>query len=197
MLGDRALLAWSTEMLLAAGCSPVIVVLPEDRIEAGRAISGENPAIVFVAGGPTRQASVERGLQHVDTEAVIVHDAVRPFAKPEIVPALIEALVRFDGAICAVAVSETIKEAEGSRVLTTVDRSRLWRAQTPQAFRTARLRAAHQRATERGIHGTDDAQLVEAYGGAVGIVEGSNMNIKLTFPEDFTLAEAMITAGLV
>jgi 2-C-methyl-D-erythritol 4-phosphate cytidylyltransferase len=184
-------------MLIDAGCAPVIVVLPSGSIEVGRAALGDRAGVEFVEGGPTRQRSVERGLAQVETETVIVHDAARPFAKPELISALIDALVQFDGAIVAVPVSETIKEAVEGRIVATIDRDRLWRAQTPQAFRTERLRAAHRRASERGIVATDDAQLIESYGGAVGIIEGSSTNIKLTVVEDFALAEAMIAAGLV
>jgi 2-C-methyl-D-erythritol 4-phosphate cytidylyltransferase len=184
-------------LLISAGCSPVIVVVPPGSSAAAQAALADRDNLVFVEGGGTRQESVANGLALVESESVVVHDAARPFASGKTIPELIQALVRFDGAITAIRVSETIKDVEGERVLMTVDRSRLWRAQTPQAFRTARLRAAHLRAVEHDIQATDDAQLVEAYGGAVGVVEGSHTNIKLTVPEDFALAEAMIAGGLV
>jgi 2-C-methyl-D-erythritol 4-phosphate cytidylyltransferase len=87
---------------------------------------------------------------------------------------------------------ETLKRAEGGRVVETVDRSAIWKAQTPAAFRTAVLRDAHQRAATEGFVGTDEAQLIERYGGSVGIVPGSRRNLKITWAEDFELAEALL-----
>jgi 2-C-methyl-D-erythritol 4-phosphate cytidylyltransferase len=183
-------------MLSSAGCSPIVIAVPSGSIDRARDLLGSHVGILIVEGGATRQGSVARGLERIDTEAVVVHDAARPFASARLIGRLLEALVQFDGAISAIPVKDTIKEAPQGRILSTVDRTPLWRAQTPQAFRTKRLRGAHANALERGLDATDDAQLVESYGGAVGIVEGSEMNIKLTTPEDFVLAEAMIAAGI-
>lgn len=87
---------------------------------------------------------------------------------------------------------ETLKAADGDRVVDTVERSSLWRVQTPQAFRTGSLRRAHERAAADGFTGTDDAALVERDGGTVVLVQGSRLNIKVTYPEDFTLAAALL-----
>ncbi len=183
-------------MLVEAGCSPIVIAVPSGSLDEARDVLGSHLGIVIVEGGETRQGSVYRGLERIDTDSVVVHDAARPFASPSLIGRLLDSLTQFDGAISAIRVTDTIKDAPDGRVVATVDRASLWRAQTPQAFRTKRLRAAHAKAIEKGIDATDDAQLIEAYGGAVGIIEGSETNIKLTTPEDFVLAEAMIAAGL-
>jgi 2-C-methyl-D-erythritol 4-phosphate cytidylyltransferase len=96
--------------------------------------------------------------------------------------------------VVGVPVKDTIKEVEDSLVLGTPDRHRLWQAQTPQAFRFALIRDAHERAVRDGFRGTDDAALVERLGYPVAMLEGSYRNIKITSPEDLILAEAFLKA---
>ncbi len=151
--------------------------------------------LIVVKGGRTRQESVAAALEHVTSSAVVVHDAVRPLLTVELVRRVLAALQDADGAVAAVPVVETLKRADGRRVQETVARAGLWQAQTPQAFKTEALRAAHGRARRDGFAGTDDAQLIEKYGGSVALVEGSRRNIKITYPEDFVLAEAMMRLG--
>ena len=189
-LSGKPLLAWSLDVLRVAGCSPVVVVVAPEQTDRARVELG-GPDVVIVPGAEVRQGSVRIGLGHVESDVVVVHDAARPFATPELVSEVVAAVSGCDGAIAAVPVDETIKRVEDSRVIATVDRTPLWRAQTPQAFRTAVLRAAHERAQSEGHLATDDAELVERYGGSIAIVEGSRANLKITFPEDLELARAM------
>src|SRR5438874_1707106 len=95
-------------------------------------------------------------------------------------------------AILAVPATDTIKEAEGGRVLRTLERARLWRAQTPQCFRLELLRRAYESASASGLDATDCSALVERLGAAVSIVEGGAHNIKVTTPQDFALAEIFL-----
>ena len=132
-----------------------------------------------------------RGLELVSAPTVVVHDAARPFLTTSLVKRVLEALERFDGVVAAEPVEETLKRVADDRVVDTVDRAHVWRAQTPQAFLTEVLRASHARAARDGLAATDDAQLVERAGGRVGIVRGDRRNIKLTYEEDFKLAEAI------
>jgi 2-C-methyl-D-erythritol 4-phosphate cytidylyltransferase len=122
----------------------------------------------------------------------VVHDAARPFATPELVRATLAALDDADGAIAAIPMDETLKRLTDDKIMETLDRTELWRAQTPQAFKTDVLRIAHERAVVDGLSATDDAALVEHYGGRVKIVQGSPDNLKLTFPSHFALAEAIL-----
>jgi 2-C-methyl-D-erythritol 4-phosphate cytidylyltransferase len=145
-----------------------------------------------VVGGDTRQQSVANGLAHITARTVVVHDAARPLVTPRLIERVVAALEDVDGAIAAVPVGETVKRAEAGHVTATIDRSALWLAQTPQAFRTEVLAAAHERASADGFLSTDDAQLVERYGGRVAVVESSPANLKITYADDFVIAEAIL-----
>jgi 2-C-methyl-D-erythritol 4-phosphate cytidylyltransferase len=149
----------------------------------------------MVLGGDERQKSVRNGLALVDTQHVVVHDAARPFATVDLVDSVLGALKAAHGAAPAVPVADTLKEVRDGRVIRTVERSSLWAVQTPQAFQTDALKNVHDKARVDGFVGTDDAQLVERYGGVMKIVEGTRDNIKLTYPEDWRVAEAMIAAS--
>lgn len=183
-------------MLVHAGCAPIVLVVPQPFMAEAKALFGSRDGLVFAVGGETRQDSVARGLDEIATETVVVHDGARPFATSELVAKLLGALAEHDGAIAAMPVDETLKKVDGDRIVETVDRSSVWRAQTPQAFRSDVLRRAHARAAGEGFIGTDDAALLERYGGTVCVVQGVRSNIKLTYPEDFALAEAILRGGL-
>jgi len=151
-----------------------------------------------VAGGATRQESVSAGLEALAPHApdiVLVHDAARPFIPPGTIPALLAALQDSPGAIPAVPVADTLKRAPHGRIIDTVPREGLFRAQTPQAFRFDILLSAHR--AHRTTTATDDAALLEAAGEAVAVVPGSDDNIKLTYPEDLMRLERVFLAHLL
>jgi 2-C-methyl-D-erythritol 4-phosphate cytidylyltransferase/2-C-methyl-D-erythritol 2,4-cyclodiphosphate synthase len=192
-LAGRPVLRWSTEALLGAGAREVVLVLAPDRLaQAAGALAGLE-GWRAVAGGATRAASVQAGLAAIAAEgAVLVHDAARPFVTRAHVERLLAALEAADGAIPALPVPDTLKRGEG-RVAATVSRDGLWRAQTPQAFRPGALRAAYD-AWPGGEEPTDDAAVVERAGGRVALVPGDPMLMKLTWPEDFAMAERLAGA---
>ena len=151
-----------------------------------------------VSGGATRQASVRAGLEalvpHVP-DIVLVHDAARPVIPCGTIQALLKALEQAPGAIPAVPVADTLKRGNDGRIIETVSRAGLFRAQTPQAFRFATLLAAHRApATDTA---TDDASLLEAAGQQVLLVAGAEDNIKLTYPEDLQRLERAMGGSLV
>lgn len=178
------------DALARAGCAEIIAVVPSDLIDRARNVIGETA--VVVAGGETRQQSVARGLARITADAVVIHDAVRPLVTPDLIVRVVAALEGADAAIAAARVGETVKRAEGGYVAATIDRNALWLAQTPQAFRTEILATAHERASSEGFQSTDDAQLVERYGGRIAIVEASSTNLKITHADDFYVAEALL-----
>lgn len=174
----------------------IIVVLPSDEITRfAPQLRQIVPSVRIVPGGRERQDSVFNALGAVDrkrAEIILVHDGVRPLVTVAEISRVI-ARAREDGAaILATSIPDTIKEVEGERVVRTLDRQRLYLAQTPQAFRAEILIEAHERAEREGIRATDDAALVEYYGHPVMVVEGSPYNIKITWPEDLALAEALL-----
>jgi 2-C-methyl-D-erythritol 4-phosphate cytidylyltransferase len=184
-------------------CSTVgetTVVLPEAEREEFLSLSetyGLRKLTRAVAGGETRALSVWNGLQSLgavgDVEVVAVHDGVRPFVTPEEIDRVVRAAEESGAAILAAPAVETIKEAEGGRVLRTHERSRLWHAQTPQCFRLELLRRAYETALAEGAaDATDCSALVERLGATVRIVEGGPHNIKVTTPRDFALAEILL-----
>jgi 2-C-methyl-D-erythritol 4-phosphate cytidylyltransferase len=186
-------LCFSLDALAAAGCGHVVVVAPADFLDAVASMTADFDAEV-VAGGASRRESVARGLDRVGADRVVVHDAARPFMTAADVERTVAPLDEYDGAISAVPVDETLKRVTGDRVVETLDRTDLWRVQTPQAFRVDVLRRAHARAAGDGFDATDDAQLLERYGGTIVVVRGTRRNLKLTSAEDFAVAEAMLWA---
>ena len=173
----------------------VVVVAADDR---ARHLAPLLPALaaleaLVVDGGATRQASMQRGLDAApDCELVLVHDAARPLLPVAAARDCLARAAAVGAALLAVPVTDTLKRVTGDRmVAATLDRSDVWRAQTPQAIRRDLL----QRALARGGTGrdaTDDVGLIEAAGAAVAVVEGSPVNLKITRPDDLALAEALL-----
>ena len=146
--------------------------------------------MTVVQGGGMRQDSVWLALQAVPATAdiVIVHDAVRPLITRGLIDAVVAAVAESGAAICALPITETVKRVRQEVVEATLDRSELWAVQTPQAFRAALLREAHEKARRDGVIGTDDAMLVERLGHRVRVVRGLAENVKITTPEDLRRA---------
>jgi 2-C-methyl-D-erythritol 4-phosphate cytidylyltransferase/2-C-methyl-D-erythritol 2,4-cyclodiphosphate synthase len=191
-LGARPIVRWSVEGLLSAGADEVVVVVAHDRLaqvdEALEGLAGWRA----VTGGRTRAESVQAGLAALAcgrNAAVLVHDAARPFVTRVHVERLLAALELADGAVPTLPVPDTLKRGDGL-VEETISRDGLWRAQTPQAFRFGRLKAAYRRwpASEEP---TDDASVMERAGGHVAMTPGDPMLMKLTYPEDFMMAEQL------
>jgi 2-C-methyl-D-erythritol 4-phosphate cytidylyltransferase len=151
-----------------------------------------------IAGGADRQGSVGRCLDALAGNAgiVVVHDGARPFASSALFNSCVESARAHGTGVAAVRVPDTLKRTDDGCVVGTVDRGRLWMAQTPQAFRLSLLRDAHRRAIETEYRGTDDAALVEWAGGQVVVVAGEPENIKITEPGDLRHAERLVAAGV-
>lgn len=196
VLAGRPILSWSVDALSAAGAAEIVVVTAADRLGSAAALLVGNPAARAVAGGAVRAESVQAGLAALVSGAdlpVLIHDAARPFVTTRHVEALLSALNDADGAVPALPVADTLKRGEGSLVVATVDRESLHRAQTPQAFRLGKLRAAYE-AWPKDAEPTDDAAVMEHAGGRVVMTPGDPMLMKLTYPEDFAMAEHLAGA---
>lgn len=173
----------------------IVAMVPEIWIGAAAEQAMGHPGSVVVEirpGGATRQASVALALAVVpdDVDAVVVHDAARPLATSALFGIALAGLADADGAVCAVPVVDTLKRVSGLVVTGTAPRDGLWRAQTPQAFRTAVLRDAHARALDPA---TDDAALLEQVGARVVVVAGDERNIKVTTLADAAVAEVFLS----
>lgn len=147
-----------------------------------------------VFGGEKRQDSVFKGLKAVraDTEIVVIHDGSRPFVTAEQIDRSIDVCREVRAVVTAVPVKETVKSVANRLVERTLDRSRLWLAQTPQTFYFPLIYDAHKKAQQDGDYATDDAALVERLGIEVAVVEGSYQNIKITTPEDLAVAQVIL-----
>lgn len=180
----RPLVEWSVDVLRQV-CDRVVVAVPPDHVEEPD----------YVRGGESRSASVRNALDAAPEATVaVVHDAARPLVTRDLVERCIEALEPgIDGAIAAVPMTDTVKEAApDGRVVRTLDRSALWAIQTPQVFRADVLRDALQRDAAALAAATDDAFLVEEAGGIVRVVEAPPENIKVTRATDLRIAEALL-----
>jgi 2-C-methyl-D-erythritol 4-phosphate cytidylyltransferase len=179
----------------------VVLVLPaEDAAQPPRFLSdvsdfSDISYLSIVPGGVHRRDSVRAGLAALrrECEIVLVHDGARPFVDRRVIDEVVRLARQGEGAIAAVPVSDTLKEAavtQPNRIERTVGRERLWRAQTPQGFPRAILERAHQ--TSPGdTDATDDASMVEALGVPVRLVRDSIRNLKITTRDDLALAELL------
>jgi len=186
-LGDRRVLDWSLRSARAVSAG-VVLVVPVEHADDDEPLADQ-----VVPGDATRSGSVRAGLAAVpaDAEVILVHDGARPLAPPDLFADVV-AHVRAgaDAVVPAVPVTDTVR----SRTNGVVDRADLVLVQTPQAFRAAALRAAHEIG---GHEGTDDASLVEADGGTVVLATGQPTNLKITYPTDLLVAEALLPGVVV
>jgi 2-C-methyl-D-erythritol 4-phosphate cytidylyltransferase len=194
--GERPLLAWPLAAYQAAtGIDRVVLVVAADAVERARALAAQFDRVcAVVPGGERRRDSVMAGLDALgECEWVSVHDGARPLVTPELIKSGLEEAKETGASCCAVPAHDTVKEAGNDRyVQRTLDRSRVWLAQTPQTFRRDVLIAAHKKSDDDA---TDDAALVEALGMRVRIYPGSARNIKVTTPEDLALVRGLLAAS--
>ena len=168
------------------------VIHPDDRGLYDQASTGLT-LLEPVHGGASRQESVWLGLRSLESlspELVLIHDAARPFMSRQIIEDVINALGDHVGATAAVPMRDTVKRAENALVAETIDRSSLWRAQTPQGFHFKALLTAHEDCI--GMELTDDSAIIERTGGAVFIAEDHENNFKITTRMDLERANSMM-----
>ncbi len=195
LLGGRRVLDWS----LAAfeghpRVAEIVLVLPDEAL--GPRFASAFPKIkAVIRGGARRQDSVLAGFSMLDrhrTDIVLVHDGARPLVSEALIRRIIREAAAHGAAVPALPVEDTIKEGADGRVVRTVDRAGLFRAQTPQGFAFDVLEEAFRRAAQDGFAGTDDASLVERLGRTVALVAGEPRNIKITTLEDLKWAEEFL-----
>ena len=184
----RPLLSWTLEALSGIPFAGTVIAAPPDRVEEVARIAGEGKV---VPGGTTRSESVRLAFEAggvAGDNVIVIHDAARPFVSPREVEDVMAAAEEVGAAIAAIPVPDTVKSVEKGRVTGTLDRSKLWLAGTPQAFRGHIL----ARAVEGGGEATDEAALCEALGLPVAAVPVSRLGFKITTPEDLEVAEAIL-----
>jgi 2-C-methyl-D-erythritol 4-phosphate cytidylyltransferase len=194
-LRDRTLLARVAEMFDSVSeITRIVAVAPPTQLDlVRRELRTQRLTVAVCPGGETRQQSVRAGLTELGRcDYVLVHDVARPLCSAALVRRVLQAAVRTDAAVPGLPSSDTVMKVEGARLLESLGRSHLMLAQTPQAFRYQLLERAHFEASDAGLTGSDDAQLVAATGHGVTVVEGDPINIKLTTPRDMLVLEALL-----
>ena len=195
LLGPKPVLRHAVECFTAhPSISQVRVVIAPDHDDLARAALAGMDVGSLLRGGAERADSVQAGLKAMSGDAVLVHDAARPFCPPDVVDRLLDKLEYFDGAAPVLPAADTLSRADGL-LGEPVDRSGLVRVQTPQAFRLAALRDAYARWS--GGAPTDETSVARAAGLAVAAVEGDPMLDKITTAADWRRAEALLAARLV
>ncbi|MFS0689592.1 2-C-methyl-D-erythritol 4-phosphate cytidylyltransferase [Sporosarcina sp. 179-K 8C2 HS] len=177
-------------------CSGMILSVKEEEkreIEGMLERFGITKVAALVEGGAERQQSVAACIRaHKAGGIVLVHDAARPFINQDVIRELVDVADEHGAAIAGVQVKDTMKVAPGGIVEETVDRSKLWAIQTPQAFRYDLLKEASDKAEAEGFLGTDESMIVERLGHPVRVVESTYDNVKMTTKEDLLFGEVLL-----
>ena len=194
LLGGKPVLRWAVECLLRhpAVQSTRVVIGKGQQDLAAAALHGLDVG-EFIEGGEERANSVQAGLENISGDAVLVHDAARPFCPPAVVDRLLASLEFFEGAAPVLPVGDTLSRT-GETLGDPIDRSGLVKVQTPQAFRLAALKSAYSK--WRGPSPTDETTVLRAAGMRVAVVDGDSALDKLTLPSDFERAEQWIAGCL-
>jgi 2-C-methyl-D-erythritol 4-phosphate cytidylyltransferase len=198
-LGTRPVVVYS--LMVFEKCrdiDEVILVVRKDRIDAARQavrMFGCNKVKKVVMGGTLRQQSVINGLAEINEEAdiVVVHDGARPCVTADLITRTINSAKEYGSGVAAVKITDTVKRVEKGMVISeTIDRTKLWLVQTPQAFKVNLLKKAFAHVEKKKIKVTDEASAVEMVTSGVRLVDASSSNIKITTPDDLTLAAALM-----
>lgn len=195
-LGNRPLLAWCVETCHECNLiAQIVLVLNDNNLDRGRELKESRrwSEVVICPGGARRQDSVREGLKRItDCDLVMIHDGARPFLTPALIENGFRLASQTGAAVAAVPVKDTIKLVADDRLIgKTLDRDNLWAAQTPQVFSLDTITTAYENLAEEV---TDDGAAVELFGAEVHLYMGDYHNIKVTTPEDLSLAR-MIAEG--
>lgn len=199
-LSGQSILARSLAVLTSASSvEGVVLVHAAEDSEWQTLVSDLGKPVITASGGEERCDSVLAGLEAIadrynDESWVLVHDAARPLVRTEAIDRMESALMGHEcGGLLAVPLKDTLKQASGQEVQSTVDRAALWHAQTPQVFRYGLLRDALHDAARRAVTVTDESMAMELAGHKPLLIPGSADNIKITVPEDIAMAEFLLS----
>lgn len=203
-LMGRPLMLWSLQVAKGFRFDLLAVVVGLDfRGKAEELLRGSGFGdVLVVEGGGTRQESVLRGLRALssslsDGDLVVIHDAARPLLCERVLEGVVAAAERFGAATAAVAASETVAQSlDGKRISLVPKREEFYHLRTPQAFRFGLIWKAHLECSSKGVSATDDAGVAIFAGHEVAMVPDDPYNIKVTFPLDVALCEAVLRARL-
>ena len=202
-LNGKPLIIWALKTLASVpNIVHIIPVLRKSDIGKGNETFQQyeiSKILRIVEGGKERQDSVLNALAGIkkNFSTVLIHDGARPLLTQDMIERAIKELDGFDGVVVGMPPKDTIKETEHGLVHKTLKRDTLWAIQTPQVFPVQVIAEAYERAYRERYYSTDDAALVERYGGRVKVIKGSYSNIKITTPEDLAFAELLLSQKLM
>jgi 2-C-methyl-D-erythritol 4-phosphate cytidylyltransferase len=169
----------------------IVLVVPQQLIDSTREMFPD-PRTIIVGGGKERWESAKNGIQASNAQWVLIHDAARPFVSPRVIDSVLSLTGAFDCGITAIPEVDTVRTFSGNIAGETIDRSKLMRVGTPQLFKRELLLELIASAHTLAQIPTDEAMLFQAFGHTIGLAWGDPKNFKITTPEDFEIAEAMI-----
>lgn len=196
LLAGRPVVQWSLECFNSFDLvDEIILVLPSDRIEEGRLLLknfGPDKPFNIVAGGERRQDSVINGVRAASDGWLLVHDAARPGMTPEMARAALLVAEQNGNAVCAVPSADTLVRATAGRIVAPLDRTEVFRLQTPQIFRRHELLAGLEYACANNLAITDESSIMAKMGHEIYLAEGSELNNKITCPNDLAVLEILL-----
>jgi len=190
-LGNKTVIENTVNAFLGIECINQIILPTNSDFVVDFQNLFQNEIIKIVDGGKSRQESVYKALQYIENEYVIIHDGARPLIKPAIIEQVIDMVQTHNAVSVMTKTTDTIKEVdENGQIIRTIDRSKLYNTQTPQAFRTELILSAHEQLKNKSF--TDDASMLEELDVPVYVVNGSYTNIKITTKSDLDFANLYI-----
>ena len=187
---DKEIIKYTIDAFEASNVDEIIVCSHISIMDELKEIFKDYEKITFTEGGTTRQQSVYNGLQKSECDYVIIHDGARPMVTTDIINNCIEMVKDMKALTVATKTIDTIKEVENGKIIRTIDRSKLYNTQTPQAFEYTLIKKAHDNHKDQNF--TDDAGMLEALGETVYILDGSYKNIKITTQFDIETAKIFL-----
>lgn len=203
VLGDKPIIIYPLEVFESIPeIKSIQLVLQTGDIEFGQKALESFPftKVNIVSGGKERQDSVYNGIRHITSpsDIILIHDGVRPFISTELINNIITASKEYGAVVPAIPERDTIREVDSNYyIVKDLDRQKVWRIQTPQAFRRDIILKSIEQAMADNYYATDDATLVAKYHYPVKVIRGSELNIKITYPEDILLGESILKNNLM
>lgn len=190
-INNKEIIKYTVEAFIQTDIEDIVICSNSSIIEILSKMFNQYKNIKIIEGGKTRQESVFNGLKVLDSDYVLIHDGARPMITTQIIKNTITSVVEKKAVSVMTKTIDTIKEVdEQGRIIKTIDRSKLYNTQTPQAFEYKLIRQAHETLIDKSF--TDDAGMVEFLGKDVYIVEGDYRNIKVTTKSDLALAKTYL-----
>lgn len=189
-INGKEVIKYTVQAFENSNVDEIIICANVSIIEELKSILKDCRKVKIIEGGETRQASVFNGLKAADCDYVLIHDAARPMISTDMVNQTIEMVKDKNALTVATKTIDTIKEVEDGKIIRTIDRSKLYNTQTPQAFKYELIKDAHTRLY--GQNFTDDAGMLEELGQTVYILNGSYKNIKITTQNDIDIAKTYL-----